>query len=226
MQRITSRAIILSRRDYGEADRIINFLTNDNGRVSGIAKGVKKPKSKMAGGLELFSIVSISFLASNRELKTIVSTELIRHFGNIAADLGKTLWLYDVLKLMQKSLPESCDSEYFDLLSELMGYLNEVEGSLWSSQLWFYSRWLELHGQQFDTVWETGGQELKGEAFFYSHENKGFISGRNGNFTLNHLKLVRLATKLKPQKLSQVVNGDKLALELNKVLMKASQQVV
>ncbi|MDQ2973019.1 MAG: DNA repair protein RecO [bacterium] len=226
MQRISSRAIILSRRDYGEADRIINFLTDDHGKVIGIAKGVKKPKSKMAGGLELFSIVSISFLVGSKELKTIVSTELITHFGNIAADLNKTLWLYDVLKLMQKSLPESCDSEYFDLLRELMGYLNEKESNLWSSQLWFYSRWLELHGQQFDTQWESGGQELSGEAFFYSLENKGFISGKNGNFTLNHIKLVRLAAKLNPQKLSQVVNGDKLALELNKVLMKASQQVV
>ena len=48
-----TEAIILRRTNYGEADRVISLITPDRGKISGIAKGVRKPKSKLAGGLEL-----------------------------------------------------------------------------------------------------------------------------------------------------------------------------
>ena len=42
-------AIVLRRTDFGEADRIVNLLT-PNGKQVAIARGVRKPKSKLAGG--------------------------------------------------------------------------------------------------------------------------------------------------------------------------------
>ena len=59
MNRISTRSIILTRINYAEADRIITFLTPSNGKVRAIAKGVRKAKSKLAGGIELFSISDI-----------------------------------------------------------------------------------------------------------------------------------------------------------------------
>ena len=57
----TTSAIILKRVDYGEADRILTLLTPDHGKLSLMAKGVRKIKSKLAGGIELFSISTITF---------------------------------------------------------------------------------------------------------------------------------------------------------------------
>jgi len=51
MKRINTHGIVLARTDFGEADRILTFLTPDNGKVKAIAKGVRKQKSKMAGGI-------------------------------------------------------------------------------------------------------------------------------------------------------------------------------
>ncbi|MCA9348456.1 DNA repair protein RecO, partial [Candidatus Saccharibacteria bacterium] len=59
---LTTRAIILRRINYGEADRILTMLTSDFGKIRLIAKGVRKQKSRMAGGLELFGVSEINFI--------------------------------------------------------------------------------------------------------------------------------------------------------------------
>ena len=50
---IRTKSIVLRRTNYGESDRILNLLT-ENGVISVIAHGVRKEKSKLAGGIELF----------------------------------------------------------------------------------------------------------------------------------------------------------------------------
>ena len=52
---LRTKAIVLRRTDYGEADRILQLLT-PSGKRSVIARGVRKEKSKLAGGIELFSV--------------------------------------------------------------------------------------------------------------------------------------------------------------------------
>ena len=56
---IRTKAIVLRRTNYGEADRILNFLT-EQGVIAAIAKGVRKEKSKLAGAVELFTVSDIT----------------------------------------------------------------------------------------------------------------------------------------------------------------------
>ena len=53
-----TRAIVLKRTNYGEADRILQLLTT-YGKRNVIAKSVRREKSRMAGGIELFSICEV-----------------------------------------------------------------------------------------------------------------------------------------------------------------------
>ena len=55
---LRTEAIILRRTDYGEADRILNILT-PSGKISAIAKGVRKARSKLAGGIEMFTLAEL-----------------------------------------------------------------------------------------------------------------------------------------------------------------------
>ena len=48
-------AIVLRRTDFGEADRIVNLLTSE-GKISAIARGARRQKSKLAGGIEIFAV--------------------------------------------------------------------------------------------------------------------------------------------------------------------------
>lgn len=62
MKTISTQAIVLKRSNYREADRILRVITPDRGKISLIAKAVRKPKSKLAGGIELFSVNEISYI--------------------------------------------------------------------------------------------------------------------------------------------------------------------
>ena len=55
MADLKTTAIVLKRVNYNESDRIVTFLTPE-GRFSTIAKGVRKEKSKLAGGIEMFCL--------------------------------------------------------------------------------------------------------------------------------------------------------------------------
>ncbi len=57
--RLKTEAIVLRSMRYGEADRILHLYTPDRGRVSAIAKGVRRARSRFGGRLEPFSRVAL-----------------------------------------------------------------------------------------------------------------------------------------------------------------------
>lgn len=69
-------AYILHQQQYRESSLILEVMTRDLGRISLIAKGVRKTKSKTLGILRPFVHLSLSFLGRS-ELKTLTSAEMI-----------------------------------------------------------------------------------------------------------------------------------------------------
>jgi recombinational DNA repair protein (RecF pathway) len=55
----------------------------DSGKLSLMAKGVRKVKSKLAGGIELFSTSEITYIPGRGSVGTLVSSRLMRHYGGI-----------------------------------------------------------------------------------------------------------------------------------------------
>jgi len=81
-------AIVLQIRDYGEADRLVNFLTPDAGRVSGIAKHAKKSKRRFANCLEPLNRVILQLSPRPRgDLEFLQQGELVNSFPNLRRDL-------------------------------------------------------------------------------------------------------------------------------------------
>lgn len=72
----------------GEADRIVTLLTPEHGKVRAVAKGVRKPKSKLAGRLE--PLTHVSMLAwKGRELDIVTQVEVVEYFRAIREDLDR-----------------------------------------------------------------------------------------------------------------------------------------
>jgi hypothetical protein len=69
-------AIIIKKTKLGEADRILTLYTPDLGKIQAVAKGVRRPKSKLAGHLELLTHSLVS-LARGRNLDTITGSQTI-----------------------------------------------------------------------------------------------------------------------------------------------------
>ncbi|MEX0934602.1 MAG: DNA repair protein RecO, partial [Candidatus Saccharimonadales bacterium] len=81
-----TNGIILSRRDYQEADRIYTIITPER-KVSAIAKGVRKSNAKLASHLDLFAVIELMF-AKGKSLDIITSARTITHV-DISDDYDK-----------------------------------------------------------------------------------------------------------------------------------------
>src|SRR2546425_8337832 len=65
------RAVVLRKLDYGEADRIFTLLTREHGKVGAIAKGVRRPTSKLGPSLELYGHVDVLLAKGRGELDVV-----------------------------------------------------------------------------------------------------------------------------------------------------------
>ena len=78
-------AIVLRTQKLGEADRIITLLTREHGRVRGVAKGVRRTKSKFGARLEPGSHIDIQ-LYTGRTFDTVTQVESIENYGEALTD--------------------------------------------------------------------------------------------------------------------------------------------
>ena len=134
MNQIQTTGIILSRTDYGEADRIITVLTPNQGKLRLMAKGVRKSNSKLAGGIELFSVSQLSYIKGRGEISTLVSTRLVKHYGNIVKNIDRVQLGYSIIKMLNKTTEDQPEEAYFELLQKGFEALDEILERRWSEQ--------------------------------------------------------------------------------------------
>jgi DNA repair protein RecO (recombination protein O) len=83
-----SPAIILATRDYGEADRLVVFLTPSEGRITALAKHARKSKRRFMNCLEPLSLVQLVYTEKpNQDLARLESGELLEAFPDLRRDL-------------------------------------------------------------------------------------------------------------------------------------------
>lgn len=221
---VVTKGIVLSRRDYQEADRILSVLTPDNGKVSLIAKGVRKPKSKLAGGIELFSVSQLTYLPSRSDLKTLVSSRLIQHYGNIVKDIQRTMLGYEFMKRLQKVIEESAGGEYFDLLQTGLAGLDNFDIPLDVVEIWFNIQLLQMTGHSPNLRTDSKGVPLEpGKTYIFEFDEMTFAPGPDGEPSTDLIKYLRMAfVSASPAALAQVrVSGDLqgIALQMTKSML-------
>jgi DNA repair protein RecO (recombination protein O) len=100
-----AEGIVLRRVNLGEADRIVTLLTREYGRLSAVAKGARKPKSRFAGRLELFTHLR-ALLAQGRTLDVVSQVEVIDPFAAVRTDLTRMSAASFVAEITDRALPE------------------------------------------------------------------------------------------------------------------------
>ena len=98
-----TEAIVIKKTKLGEADSILTFFTPHLGKIQGFAKSLRKPKSKMAGHLELLTHSTVSF-SRGRNLDTIVGAQTINSFLPLKDDLWLTSCGLYVVELVHCTL--------------------------------------------------------------------------------------------------------------------------
>lgn len=93
MSRLSTSAIVLRRREYGDYDLIVTVLSRDHGKLTLIAKAARKSTKRFPGVLEPFNDLQIAFRESSRKGMAILEeASLIRTLANIRSDFGKTAY--------------------------------------------------------------------------------------------------------------------------------------
>lgn len=193
MNQVITKGIILSRTNFGEADRIITMLTPDHGKRRLMAKGVRKERSKLAGGIELFSVSNITFIPGRGDIDTLISTRLIRHYGHIVENVERTMLGYELLKRLNRATEAGADAEYFVLLQSTFDALDTqtLNGQL--VETWFNGRLLKLAGHQPNLTTDATGAKLAAQqTYSFDIDKMAFAPKQQGRYQDRHIKLLRL----------------------------------
>ncbi|GAC1387136.1 MAG: hypothetical protein NVS1B7_5750 [Candidatus Saccharimonadales bacterium] len=217
MKSIVTSGIVLRRTDFQEADRILTILTPDHGKVHLIAKGVRRPRSKIAGGIELLSVSDITFSFGRGEIGKLISARMVHHFSNIIADINRTMLTYQLIKIINKTTEDAAEKEYFELLELAFKGLDSLDLPSVLTRLWFDIQMLKITGHTPNLNKDSNGDKfVTHQNYLFNYETMTFEIKDNGPHTANLIKLLRLAhVATDPFVLGKVVNVNNLAENAN-----------
>ncbi len=189
---IRTKAIVLRRTNYGESDRILNLLT-EKGLISCIAKGVRKEKSKLAGGIEMFCLSEVTVHAGiNNKLGILTSAKMLEAYQNITIKLDDLELGSLVLKKVEKAAEVAPEADFFNLTRQVLTALNVgVNPEL--VETWFWFNFAKTAGEQFNLVKDVDGNDLDSfKSYVWDSTELALREQIGGNITASEIKLMRL----------------------------------
>ena len=137
-----TEAIVLRSMDLGEADRVLTVLTPRLGKLRVIAKGIRRPRSRLGGGLEPFSDVHL-VLAIGRTFDVVTQVALEDPHLGLRNDLHSTAAAWYLVELADRFCEGSADShDAFVLLAQGLAALDAAPEEVSREVI---ARWFELH---------------------------------------------------------------------------------
>lgn len=192
MKTTRTRAIVLRRTNYGEADRILDLLT-PNGRMSAMARGVRKEKSKLAGGIELFAVCDVVLGQGKGALGVLTSARLVQFYRHILEDYDRMQFAYEMLGQVASASASLDEAEWYEIAAEVLAALDVKTVPLPLVQTWFYIRISSLLGDELNTMRDYKGDKLSAEhRYRYDTTEKGLVEDARGTITAEHIKILRL----------------------------------
>lgn len=124
-----TQAIVIRAFPLREAHKIITFYTPDFGKVKAVAYGVKSPKSKLSGSLELLNHGMLLFnYRENRDLQNLTGFDLIEGFDGIRTDFDRITYGCYLAELVDAIASEGdANPEIFDLLRNTYQLLADTD---------------------------------------------------------------------------------------------------
>jgi DNA repair protein RecO (recombination protein O) len=181
-----SEALVLRTYPLKEADLVVSFLTRDQGKLRGVAKRARRPKSAFGAGLERLSHVRMAyFQRETRELVNLDSCELIRSQFDLISDYWAAVTLDYLAEVSEQLLPSDEPGErFFRLLLAVLDSLRQGEPgsgpwravtyfSLWAVRL---SGWLPELNVCLSCGTMLDDPESRERAFF-SRSRTGLVCG-------------------------------------------------
>jgi DNA repair protein RecO (recombination protein O) len=122
LHNFSDQAIVLKRTNYGDADRILTLFTREHGKISAIAKGVRKTTSRKAPHIELLSHAKL-YLTVSHHLLIIIQAETINDHQTLKNNLESAKLVFHFLEIIDQLFAE--EDAHPDIFDLLIRFLNE-----------------------------------------------------------------------------------------------------
>jgi DNA repair protein RecO (recombination protein O) len=186
--------IVIRRTDYGESNKIITLYTREMGKVGVMARGAKKPNSRLSAVTQLFYYGYFVFQESSG-LGSLQQGETVNSMRSIREDIFATAYASYIVELLDKSVEDKKTNPYlFELLYQTLNYINEgYDGEV--LRFIFEMKMLQVNGLNpvLDRCAVCGHTE--GE-FAFSLREGGFICHRCWGKDPYHYKISPATVKL------------------------------
>jgi DNA repair protein RecO (recombination protein O) len=205
--------IVLRRTNFGEADRIVTLLSKEQGKLTALVKGCRKPLSKLVLGAELLVVSETMIISGKNDLVIMSGARAQEFFSNIANDLDSLELVYLLLKLSEKHLDQTQGGLLFEpLLSSIRQIDAGREPS--TASLWYLVQLIGFLGLEPNLETDRQGDKLEvADSYSYDYENNCFFGASSGKYQVEDIKLLRLCASNSLDKLKNVVNTEQISLK-------------
>jgi DNA repair protein RecO (recombination protein O) len=133
-----SESFILQTYPFREADLVVSFFTRDQGKLRGVARRARRPKSNFGAGLERLSHATVSYYQKeNRELVSLNSCDLMQSQFALASNYEASVALDYLAEVTEQLLPPNETNErHFRLLIAVLESLR-AGSSVWTAVTYF-----------------------------------------------------------------------------------------
>jgi len=174
-----SQAFILKKVDRGETDRLFTVYTKDFGKLELLARAVRKIKSKLRAGLEIFYLSEIEFIQGKAQ-KTLTDAILIDGFKTLRRDLARLVVARKIAEVFDDLVRgQEKDERLWRLLAGTFKKLdaeNLKPGTRDLTYHFFIWNFLSLLGYQLDLYHCSSCQKkLVPENIYFGQKEKGLI---------------------------------------------------
>lgn len=138
-RRYVTDAIVLSRFDLGEADRVLTLITPEHGKLKAIAKGIRRPTSRIGGSLEPFAELNIA-LARGRTFDVVTEVRVGHAWLGLRDSLESAATAWYLAELADRSLEERHEAEA--LYALLRRAYELLDAGMAPGRV---ARWYEMH---------------------------------------------------------------------------------
>jgi len=122
-----TEGIVLKSTEFEEADKIVTIYTKNYGKISAIAKGVRKTKSKFGSSLEILTH-SIFLIYKGRNIDIVSQTEILESFFSTSKEVIKFAFAVNCVEVVNKLTEErEINIGLFNLLKEVLHYLRKTD---------------------------------------------------------------------------------------------------
>jgi DNA repair protein RecO (recombination protein O) len=124
-----THAVVLRSRKIRESSKVVIMFSREYGKISTIAKGSLKPKSKFGSSLEIFTHSSVMFYRKeNRDLHTLSHSEIVDAFDGIKKDIVRLAYASVAGEIVERLVPqEEPNKGLFSLLVSVLGEIAAAE---------------------------------------------------------------------------------------------------